>query len=109
MSSQWELGTCLAATNEPSCSSVRPGRNLADLRSRRAVARNPVQDMAHPVQADHISNSSSLEPCEGAGAGGTAVSEQGRRELLELHARVAFRGLRMKRTEVGRCPWDYQG
>ena len=31
---------------------------------------------------------------------GESISEAGRRELLELHARVSFRGLRIKRSEV---------
>lgn len=58
----------------------------------------PLQDLQHKIQADHISNCCPIS--EGVKEGET-TSELGRQELLELHARVAFRGLRMKRMEVG--------
>ncbi|GAB4816621.1 hypothetical protein N2152v2_003667 [Parachlorella kessleri] len=60
-----------------------------------------LNDVPHPVQADHISNQNPLTPCKA----GEAVSQEGRMELLELHGRVAFKGLRMKREDVAQVAW----
>lgn len=53
-------------------------------------------DVSYPVQADHISNSSSLDPT----TQGQAISVEGREELLRLHARIAFRAMRMTCREL---------
>lgn len=53
--------------------------------------------MPHPIPADHISNTNPMDP----GREGETINEQGQQELLELHARLAFTGLRPKCSEVG--------